>query len=345
MPSNGAVRLCSIFIASRVSSFWPLVTASPCAASTAITRPGIGERMAPSSAWPPPADAAGARQGEGEGLAVGEDQDGAALGGRDAFQRHLAAGLDRAGRAGVAEADPRRCRRIGAEAVQGRPRIALLGVGRNRRRASPSRQGSTPRPDGAGSGTSSSSLAGMKPVSTSPARKPASSAARARKAALVLTGQTSTASSAPTSSSIAHCRLGPWAISLAIIGSYQGLIRSPSSTPVSIAQRARQHEMVEPPGRGQELVRRILGIEPRLDAHGRGSRARPGASAASRRRRRAAAIRPGPAPVISSVTGCSTWSRVFISMNQMRSARRPVGGVGDELDRARADIVDRAAPP
>jgi hypothetical protein len=27
--------------------------------------------------------------------------------------------------------------------------------------------------------------------------------------------------------------------------------------------------------------------------------------------------------VISSVTGCSTCSRVFISMNQMRSARRP----------------------
>ncbi len=54
------------------------------------------------------------------------------------------------------------------------------------------------------------------------------------KAALVFTGQTSTASSAPTSSSIAHCRLGPCATSLAIIGSYQGLIRSPSSTPVSI---------------------------------------------------------------------------------------------------------------
>src|SRR4029453_15191088 len=45
MPSNGAVRLCSIFIASRVSSFWPLATATPFTASTEITRPGIGDKM------------------------------------------------------------------------------------------------------------------------------------------------------------------------------------------------------------------------------------------------------------------------------------------------------------
>ena len=46
--------------------------------------------------------------------------------------------------------------------------------------------------------------------------------------------------------------------------------------------------------------------------------------------------------MIASVTGCSTWSRVFISMNQMRSPRRPLGGVGDELHRAGADIADGA---
>ena len=50
-------------------------------------------------------------------------------------------------------------------------------------------------------------------------------------------------------------------------------------------------------------------------------------------------------PVIASVTGCSTCSRVFISMNQMRSARQPRRAVGDELDRARADIIDRLSPP
>ena len=66
-PSNGAVRPCSIFIASSVSSFWPLATVSPAATSTAITRPGIGARIAPSPAHllelgkesPPPAAASG----------------------------------------------------------------------------------------------------------------------------------------------------------------------------------------------------------------------------------------------------------------------------------------------
>ena len=58
VPSNGAVRACSIFIASRVTSFWPSVTVSPVATSTAMIRPGMGARMAPSEAPPvavPPA--------------------------------------------------------------------------------------------------------------------------------------------------------------------------------------------------------------------------------------------------------------------------------------------------
>ena len=41
---DGAVerrdQACSIFIASSVTSFWPLVTASPAATSTAMMRPG-----------------------------------------------------------------------------------------------------------------------------------------------------------------------------------------------------------------------------------------------------------------------------------------------------------------
>ena len=44
--------------------------------------------------------------------------------------------------------------------------------------------------------------------------------------------------------------------------------------------------------------------------------------------------------MIASVTGCSTCSRVFISMNQKRSGRRPLAAVGDELDRAGAGIAD-----
>ena len=47
VPSNGAVRVCSIFIASSVSSFWPLVTCSPDFTGTRTTMPGI---VAPISA-------------------------------------------------------------------------------------------------------------------------------------------------------------------------------------------------------------------------------------------------------------------------------------------------------
>ena len=102
-----------------------------------------------------------------------------------------------------------------------------------------------------------------------------------------------------------------------------------------------QVEMLEPPDARQEALRRVLGIQPRLDRPAVDAAARPASSAASPRSPRAVAIRPGRRPVISSVTGCSTCSRVFISMNQMRSARRPFAGVGDELDRPRAFVIDR----
>ena len=48
VPSKGEVRLCSIFIASRVTSFWPLETDWPGETSTAMILPGIGEKMVPS---------------------------------------------------------------------------------------------------------------------------------------------------------------------------------------------------------------------------------------------------------------------------------------------------------
>src|SRR4051812_1716664 len=54
IPSNGAARLCSIFIASSVTSFWPLVTASPCFTASAMILPGIGETMLPSPTLAPP---------------------------------------------------------------------------------------------------------------------------------------------------------------------------------------------------------------------------------------------------------------------------------------------------
>src|SRR5690606_20490603 len=59
VPSNGAVRACSIFIASSTSRRWPLVTASPAATSTAMTFPGIGAWISPSPCAAAPAAKSG----------------------------------------------------------------------------------------------------------------------------------------------------------------------------------------------------------------------------------------------------------------------------------------------
>src|SRR6185437_16914344 len=52
MPSAGAARTCSIFIASTTSSRCPAATAWPSVTSTTVTVPGIGETTGP----PAPAD-------------------------------------------------------------------------------------------------------------------------------------------------------------------------------------------------------------------------------------------------------------------------------------------------
>jgi hypothetical protein len=67
--------------------------------------------------------------------------------------------------------------------------------------------------------TSSSRCASMKPVSTAPSMKSGWLAHLARKAALVLTGHTSTRPQASARRWAASSRSTPWAISLAIIGS------------------------------------------------------------------------------------------------------------------------------
>ena len=47
MPSTGAARTCSIFIASTTTRRWPAVTAWPSATSTRVTVPGMGETTGP----------------------------------------------------------------------------------------------------------------------------------------------------------------------------------------------------------------------------------------------------------------------------------------------------------
>ena len=87
---------------------------------------------------------------------------------------------------------------------------------------------------------------------------------------------------------------------------------------------------------GDEAAGRVLGVDPCLDGVAvltsscvevKGSPAATRICCSTRSR-----------PVTSSVTGCSTWSRVFISMKKKSSGS--IGG-DDELDRPDALVVDR----
>src|SRR3546814_1706101 len=52
IPTKGATRLCYIFMASSVTSFWPFVTHSLSATATEISLHGIGETIAPPTEAP-----------------------------------------------------------------------------------------------------------------------------------------------------------------------------------------------------------------------------------------------------------------------------------------------------
>ena len=99
--------------------------------------------------------------------------------------------------------------------------------------------------------------------------------------------------------------------------------------------RRRKAQAVQPPGLRDKIACGVLGIEPRLDrmaAQTRSSwRNGSGSPAATRN---CHSTRSNPVTI--SVTGCSTWSRVFISR------KKNLPACGNELDRAGADITDRA---
>ena len=80
----------------------------------------------------------------------------------------------------------------------------------------------------------------------------------------------------------------------------------------------RRREMHELAGRRQEAAIGILGVDARLDARGRGSRAAPASAATARPAATRSCHSTRSCPVIISVTGCSTCSRVFISMKKNR---------------------------
>ena len=190
---------------------------------------------------------------------------------------------------------------------------------RNRSRAAPQRIVGL----GVG-GTSSSRLRSMKPVSISPAGEIRWSSALNRKPALVRTGHTSTPSRHVGEPGdrlralvAAGDQLGDHRV---VIGRDCIALLDPGFDPPSVVAQSKCSS--RPDARQEALA---PGPRHRAAPRSRGHRspARPALAAAARRSPPATAIRPDPAPVISSVTGCSTCSRVFISMNQMRSAAAP----------------------
>ena len=123
-------------------------------------------------------------------------------------------------------------------------------------------------------------------------------------------------SSAATSARRAVSRSGPWAMTLPSIGSYDVLTTWPDSSAWSTrtASPAATCTRDVVPGLRQEAAEGVLGVDPRLD--------RVAADAdhvvLAQRQRRAGRdpqllLDQVERPAIASVTGCSTWRRVFIS--------------------------------
>ena len=136
---------------------------------------------------------------------------------------------------------------------------------------------------------------------------------------------------------------------LASIGSKRPPTSLPRSIPAStrIPSPGRPPQRLDPPGRRQEAGLGVLGVEPRP---------RPRAPADFDglawyiRAARPSAIRSWSAtrsrPVTSSVTGCSTWRRVFISrkVNAPRSSSEELAGPGAHVARPRARGSARPSP-
>ena len=146
-----------------------------------------------------------------------------------------------------------------------------------------------------GAPASASSRASMKPVSTSPATKSGWLRQRARKPALVFTGQTSTSPQASARRAAAASRVGAVGDQLGDHRVVEGrdlaaLLHRAVDAHVALGQ-AKSGQRA---GRRQEAVGGILGIEARLHGVAVHADLRPGSAAAARPTRRAAATRPDP---------------------------------------------------
>lgn len=177
---------------------------------------------------------------------------------------------------------------------------------------------------GTPSGTRPSASRSTRPVSSSPAATAGWASSRRRNPALVGTPSTTVSARAARSRRSAVGRSGPYAMTFESIGSYVLPTGTPSLRPESV--RA-------PPPCGSCSASTVPpdGRNPRAgsSAQTRASTACPVSvmSAWAYGRRSPEATRSchstRSSPVTSSVTGCSTWRRVFISMNQYEAGASP----------------------
>ena len=375
-PACGALTVCCIFIASSTSTGWPAATSAPTSTATLTTVPGIGassEPLATASAGSVKrgtrvsrdvAAAASPRRRRRRSTATcvrrratpsasrvtevrtrrdhGDAVDGVAVPAAEPGHLDLVV-AGRAGRTPVdAAAGRRRCaRRPGCRAGRCAPRAAALGQ-RDARRPWPRphvRRRGAPRVGRRRRGSA---------VLTSPARNASSRRTATSRSRLVTTPWIRARRSAPASRRAACSRVGAQRDHL---GEHRVVVRrdlaagleagvEPDAGAVRAGRTRRRPRDLE--RRQRAALRlpvggRVLGVQPHLDRvavrsapiAARVERSRPSATASCSSTR--------STPCTSSVTGCSTWRRVFISRNQKRS----VAGVEEELDGAGAAVVDR----
>ena len=130
-------------------------------------------------------------------------------------------------------------------------------------------------------------------------------------------------------------RPSPWPAA----GRSAGVTSVPAVDPgVDRARRPGSRTAVSSPALGRKPSGGVLGVEPGLDGVARtGSASGVGQASASPAGDGAPSTRPGRRRCTSSVTPCSTWSRVFTS----RKWSSPVVGVDEELDGARRAVPHR----
>ena len=249
-PSRGAVRRCSIFIASMTIRVWPSVTRSPGAAETTFTSPGIGA----ASASPVPPASVAAAIGSGGVQAVASpsritvtlrswrvsETGRAGPSSPTRTRRPSPAGARSRGTSPAPVAKAKRpgprmarstrvspsgpvsstARRSGDHSRQ--PSAAAKGAGSvaGASRPSEAMAASAAASGATGAGAvSAASSRSIRPVSISPSAKPSWASRARRKATLVVRPAISVAASAVRRRVSASARSLPWAITLAIIGS------------------------------------------------------------------------------------------------------------------------------